>query len=111
MRRLLNTLFVTSEDAYLALDGENIVVRRDREELGRFPLHNFEEIVCFSYAGASPALMGACVKRSIGLELLHTGWAISGPGGWDHQWQRAAAPGAVPRWRMIWLPAAGSRNI
>lgn len=34
MRRLLNTLFVTSEDAYLALDGENVVVRRDREELG-----------------------------------------------------------------------------
>ena len=63
MRRLLNTLFVTSEDAYLALDGENVVVRRDREELGRFPLHNLGGILCFSYAGASPALMGACVKR------------------------------------------------
>ena len=32
MRRLLNTLFVTSEDAYLTLDGENIVVRREKEE-------------------------------------------------------------------------------
>ena len=28
-------------------------------------------------------------------ELLHTGWAIFGPGGGDHQWQCAAAPGAV----------------
>ena len=69
MKRLLNTLFVTSEDAYLTLDGENIVVRRDKEEAGRFPLHNFEEIVCFSYAGASPALMGACADRGIGLSF------------------------------------------
>mgnify|MGYP004526874927 CR=1 FL=1 len=69
MRRLLNTLFVTSENAYLSLDGENIVVRRDKEEAGRFPLHNLQEIICFSYAGASPALMGACVQRDIGLSF------------------------------------------
>ena len=69
MRHLLNTLFVTSEDVYLALDGENVVVRRDKEEAGRFPMHNLEEIVCFSYAGASPALMGACVRRNIGLSF------------------------------------------
>lgn len=69
MRRLLNTLFVTSEDAYLTLDGENVVVRRDKEEAGRFPMHNLQEIICFSYAGASPALMGACVKRNIGLSF------------------------------------------
>ena len=56
MRRLLNTLFVTSEDAYLTLDGENIVVRREKEEAGRFPLHNLEEIVTFPdtrYSSAS----------------------------------------------------------
>lgn len=69
MRRLLNTLFVTSEDAYLALDGENIVVNREKKEIGRFPLHNLEGIVCFSYSGASPALMGACAKRSIALSF------------------------------------------
>lgn len=69
MRRLLNTLFVTSEDAYLSLDGENIVVNREKKEIGRFPLHNLEGIVCFSYSGASPALMGACAKRSIGLSF------------------------------------------
>lgn len=69
MRHLLNTLFVTSEDVYLALDGENVVVRRNQEEAGRFPLHNLEGIVCFSYAGASPALMGACTKRDIGLSF------------------------------------------
>ena len=48
MRHLLNTLFVTSEDAYLTLDGENIVVKREQTEVGRFPLHNLSGIVCFS---------------------------------------------------------------
>ena len=65
MRQLLNTLFVTSEDAYLSLDGENVVVNRDRQEAGRFPLHTLTGILCFSYAGASPALMGACCERQI----------------------------------------------
>ena len=69
MRRLLNTLFVTSEDAYLTLDGENIVVKREQAEIGRFPLHNLSGIVCFSYAGASPALMGACAKRNVALSF------------------------------------------
>lgn len=69
MRQLLNTLFVTSEDAYLSLDGENVIVRRNNDETRRFPLHNLEKIVCFSYAGASPALMGACAKRDVGLSF------------------------------------------
>lgn len=67
MRHLLNTLFVTSEDAYLTLDGENVAVSRDRQEIGRFPLHNLCGIISFSYAGASPALMGACAARDISL--------------------------------------------
>lgn len=67
MRHLLNTLFVTTEDAYLSLDGENVVVSRARQEMGRFPLHTLSGIVSFSYSGASPALMGACADRQVGL--------------------------------------------
>lgn len=67
MRHLLNTLFVTSEDAWLSLDGENVVVNREKTAVARFPLHNLQMIVCFSYAGASPALMGACANRDVGL--------------------------------------------
>ena len=67
MRRLLNTLFVTSEDAYLSLDGENVLVNRDKQVLARFPLHTLSGILSFSYAGASPALMGACAKREVSL--------------------------------------------
>jgi len=67
MRKLLNTLFVTTEDAYLTLEGENVVVRRGELDAARFPLHVLEGILCFTYPGASPALMGACAGRGIGL--------------------------------------------
>lgn len=65
MRQLLNTLFVTSEDIYLTLDGENIVANREKKSLARYPLHTLSGIICFSYPGASPALMGACAERGI----------------------------------------------
>lgn len=70
MRKLLNTLFVLSEDAYLSLDGENIVVNRGEEITRRFPLHTLESILCFGYKGASPALMGACAQRCIALSFF-----------------------------------------
>ena len=67
MKRLLNTLFILSEDIYLSLDGENIVANRDKQIVARYPLHTLQNIVTFSYAGASLALMGACAQRQIGL--------------------------------------------
>ena len=70
MRKLLNTLFITSENAYLTLDGETVCVEIEREKAGQFPLHTLENILCFSYQGASPALMGACAKRGIGLTFF-----------------------------------------
>ncbi len=73
MRKLLNTLYVMTETAYLALDGENVVLRGEEGELGRLPLHGLEGIVSFSYRGASAALMGACAERGIDLCFLRPG--------------------------------------
>lgn len=70
MKKLLNTLYVTSEDSYLSLDGENVVVSDKGCEVGRLPLHNLESIVSFGYRGTSPALMGACAERNISLCYL-----------------------------------------
>lgn len=70
MRKLLNTLFVTSEDVYLALESENVVVYAGDEKRGQYPLLLLEGIVSFSYKGASPALMGACAQRGIQLAFL-----------------------------------------
>lgn len=70
MKKLLNTLYVTSENGYLSLDGENVVVSDNGQEIGRLPLHNLEGIVSFGYRGTSPALMGACAEKNISLCYL-----------------------------------------
>ena len=70
MKQLGNTLYVTNPDAWLSLDGENIVVVKGEETLGRVPLHNLGSVVCFGYRGASPALMGACAERGVDLCFL-----------------------------------------
>lgn len=70
MRILGNTLYVTTPDAYLALDGENVVIEKSGAELRRIPLHNLDGIVAFGYTGASPALMGACAARGVALTFL-----------------------------------------
>lgn len=70
MRKLLNTLYVMTESCYLTLDGENIVIQDGEKILARFPLHTLENVVCFTYKGATPALMGACAERKIGMSFF-----------------------------------------
>jgi len=70
MRKLLNTLFVTSEEAYLALETENVAVFIGEEKKAQYPLLVLESIISFSYKGASPALMGACARNGIQLVFL-----------------------------------------
>lgn len=70
MRKFLNTLYVLNKDAYLSLEGENIVLLCNKAEIGRVPLHTLEGIVCFSYPGASPALMGKCTSLGVDLSFF-----------------------------------------
>jgi CRISPR-associated protein Cas1 len=70
MKRLLNTLYVTTPDAYLLKDGENIVVKQNEEIIFRVPIHNIENIVCFGYIGASPSAMHLCCENGVGLVFL-----------------------------------------
>lgn len=70
MKQLGNTLYVTRENTYLSLDGENIVILQGQQELMRVPLLNLEGVVAFGYTGASPALMGACAKRGVALSFF-----------------------------------------
>lgn len=71
MRKLLNTIYVTNEAAYLTLDGENMVCKIEGKEKLRIPFENIENVVCFSYLGCSPALMGKCVEKTIPITLFH----------------------------------------
>lgn len=70
MRKLLNTLYVTTADAHVGRDGENVVVRIDGEIRFRIPVHNLESIITFGYTGASPALMHLCAQNGVALSFL-----------------------------------------
>lgn len=70
MKKIKNTLYVTTPDAYLSLDGENVVLTVKNSELGRMPLHILEDVVIFGYVGASPALLGKCAEYQIPVTFL-----------------------------------------
>ena len=65
MRQLLNTLFVLSEDSYLSLENENVIVHNGEEKTAVIPLINLENILYFGYKGASPSLLGKCATKNI----------------------------------------------
>ena len=70
MRILLNTLYITTPEAYLSKDGLNVVVSVKQNEIFRIPIHNIEQIVTFGYMGASPGLMKLCADSNVSLTLL-----------------------------------------
>lgn len=70
MRKLLNTVYVTNEKAYLSLENDNLVCRIEDEIALRIPFANVEAIVCFGYLGCTPALMGKCVEKKVALSFI-----------------------------------------
>lgn len=70
MRKLLNTLYVTTPEAYLSKDGMNVVISVKQQELFRIPVINIESIVTFGYMGASPGLMKLCTDHGVSLTFL-----------------------------------------
>ena len=70
MRKLLNTLYVTTPEAYLSKDGLNVVITVKQEEVFRIPIINIEGIVTLGYMGASPGLMKLCVDNNVSLTFL-----------------------------------------
>ncbi|HVJ48738.1 type I-C CRISPR-associated endonuclease Cas1c [Desulfitobacterium sp.] len=71
MRKMLNVLYVTTPDAFLAKEGENLIVKVKNEEVFRTPIHYLEGVVTFGYQGASPALLGLCVERGVFVTFLN----------------------------------------
>lgn len=70
MKKHLNTLFVTTQGAYLAKDGETVAVRIEGEVKLRIPVHTLDGIVCFGNVGCSPFLMGFCTERDVSISFL-----------------------------------------
>jgi CRISPR-associated protein Cas1 len=70
MKKHLNTLFVTTQGAYLAKEGETIVVKVEQEIRLRLPVHTIGGIVCFGNVSCSPFLMGFCAENGVGISFL-----------------------------------------
>jgi len=70
MKRHQNTLYVTTQGAYLAKDGEAVAVRVAEEVRLRVPIHTLGGIVCFGQVGASPFLLGFCGERGVAVSFL-----------------------------------------
>lgn len=70
MKKLLNTLYITTPDSYLSKDGTNLVVLSKEKEIGRIPIHNLQSVICFGHTGASPSAMRLCADSTVSLSFM-----------------------------------------
>ncbi|MCF8131468.1 MAG: type I-C CRISPR-associated endonuclease Cas1c [Deltaproteobacteria bacterium] len=70
MKKLLNTLFITTQGAYLAKEGETIAIKSDGVVQKRFPIHTLDGVVCFGNVSCSPYLMGFCAEKNVSISFL-----------------------------------------
>jgi len=70
MKKLLNTLFVTTQGTYLSKEGECVQVRVDGKQKTRIPIHTLGGIVCFGNVLCSPFLLGHCAEHAVAVSFL-----------------------------------------
>ena len=70
MRKLLNTLYVTSQGSYLHKNGETVVVKKEKQRVLQLPIHTIGDIVCFGKVLCSPFLLGFCADRDVSVSFL-----------------------------------------
>ena len=70
MQQVQNTLYVTTPEAYLRLEGETVCVMVEQEKRLQIPLHHLGAIVCFGSVMLSPALLGRCMQEGRGVVWL-----------------------------------------
>ena len=70
MKQHLNTLYITTQESYLAKDGECVAVRRDGELKGKVPIHTLGGLVLFGQISCSPFLLGHCAENNVAVSWL-----------------------------------------
>jgi len=70
LKKLLNTLYITSKNSYIHVEGETVVVEHEEGDKIRFPIHNLESIVCFGPIKCSSPLMQLCGERKVFITFL-----------------------------------------
>jgi CRISPR-associated protein Cas1 len=70
MKKLLNTLYVSSQGVYLHQEGETVVVEKEKRRVLQLPIHTIGSIVCFGNVLCSPFLLGFCAERDVAVSFL-----------------------------------------
>ena len=70
MKKLLNTLYVTTQDAYLRKEGETVVVEKEKQVLLRLPIHTLQGLVTFGNVMTSPYLLNLCAERGVSVSFM-----------------------------------------
>ena len=66
----LITLYVATQGAWLAQDGETVAVRVEQETKLRVPVHTLMGIVCFGQVGCSSFLIGLRAEHGVTISFL-----------------------------------------
>ena len=70
MKKHLNTLYVTTQNAYLHKEGQSVVVNVEKETRLRVPVHTLDGIICFGAVSMSPFLMHHCAENNVAVSFL-----------------------------------------
>ncbi|WP_439291994.1 type I-C CRISPR-associated endonuclease Cas1c [Mannheimia haemolytica] len=70
MRKLQNTLYITTQGSYLHKERETLVVEQDRKKVAQLPIHSIGHIFCFGNVLVSPFLMGFCGENNVNLAFF-----------------------------------------
>lgn len=122
MKQHLNTLFLTTDNLYLAKEGEAVLVRQEKQTKLRVPIHTLGSIVCMARVGVSPSLMGLCGERGVAISFLtSTGRFLARVTGFTpgnvllrrEQYRRADDPGATTAIAraMVAAKVANARSV
>ena len=70
MKKLLNTLYVTTQGSYIHRESETIIVEQGKEKVLQLPIHTIGSLVCFGNIMCSPSLLGLCAERDVSVSFL-----------------------------------------
>lgn len=70
MRKLQNTLYITTQGSYLHKERETLVVEQERKKVAQLPVHSIGHIFCFGNVLVSPFLMGFCGENNVNLAFF-----------------------------------------
>lgn len=70
MKKYLNTLFITTQGAYLSKEGETVIVSIEKETRLQVPIHTIGGIICFGNVMCSPFLLGFCAENNVAVSFL-----------------------------------------